>query len=296
MATKQSSNRANKQAKRQVRAKQKQKAAAIETAKGKQLLGRRAQASMLTEGLDKMSNQDIITTARQNLRKINKLRKKVRQGKITQAEAEKRIAGQIETDEITNKTVMQNINDVIPAVIRVHAGAEIFTRLAGEKRYEVTAEEETLIASLDEQVTKITEDISAIIVFVEAGKEPEEYMDIFMHYTEQLAQMFEVTVPGMMTVLTPRQDVIDAYAQEHRNTDVQMFDYMRSLHEERMVNVYPIYRTQTSAAGDAVDLVEHAYTPENPMPMDPVVDPDIEEAVLVETPDIEQDVLREVNA
>lgn len=282
MATKQSSLRANKQAKRQKRAKQKQVAVRKEQATTKQLLGRRA---MEKEVFGNVTDNDILQQAH---RRLKQLKKKARQGKITQKEFEQQLAGE---EEITNTVVMQNINDVIPALIRIHAGVEVFSRLVDEKRFEKTDEEVTRINTFDEQVTHITEDIGAIVTFVEAGKNPEDYMEIFMHYTELLARTFEVTVPALMLMLDAKKPEIDAYAEEHRTKELPVFDYMRGLHEERMRVVTPIYRTRTSPVEAIVEEVQHSYTPDNPMPSDPIIDEDVTEAVLLETPDLEKDVL-----
>jgi hypothetical protein len=282
MATKNSSLRANKQVKRQKRAKQKQAAIRKEQAVTKQMLGRKA---MEKELFGNVSDNDILQQAH---RRLKQLKKKARQGKISQKEFEEQIAGH---EEITNTVVMQNINDVIPALIRVHSGVEVFSRLAAEKRFEVTAEENTLINTLDEQVVHITEDISAIVSFVEDKKEPDDYMAIFMHYTELLARCFEVTMPALMLMLDAKKPEIDAYADEHRNKELPVFEYMRGLHEERMRVVVPIYRTRTSPIEGIVEEAKHSYTPENPMPSDPIIDSDVAEAVLAETPNLEQDVL-----
>lgn len=282
MATKQSSLRSNKQAKRQKRAKQKQIAIRKEQATTKQLLGRRETEKEL---FGNVTDNDILQQAH---RRLKQLKKKARQGKITPKQFEEEIAGH---EEITNTVVMQNINDVIPALIRVHAGVEVFARLAAEKRFEVTAEETTLINTVDEQVVHITEDISAIVAFVEDKKEPDDYMAIFMHYTELLARCFEVTMPALMLMLDAKKPEIDAYADEHRNKEVSVFDYMRGLHEERMRAVVPTYRTLVAPLEGVVEEAQHNYTPDNPMPSDPIIDSDVAEAVLAETPNLEQDVL-----
>jgi hypothetical protein len=280
MATKQTSLRANKQAKRQKRSKQKQVGARKEEALGKKLIGRREMAKLMAET---GSNESIADQAK---RRLKSMKKRVRQGKMTQAEYDKQTA--IE-EEITNTVVMQSINDVIPAVIRVHSGVELFCRLADEKRFEITAEEQTLINTTDELITKVTEDINAIVAFVDSGKTPEDYMGIFMNYTELLARLFDQTVPSVMAMLTPRQELIDTYAKEHNsNKEAGVFLYMQGLHCERMEKVFPLYHTQVSEAGDAAELL-HTYTPANPMPSDPTIDEDISDAVLLETPDLEKD-------
>jgi hypothetical protein len=282
MATKQTSLRANKQAKRQKRAKQKQVHARKEEAFSKKIIGRREMAKLYSEQATDESIAD------QANRRLKQLKKKVRQGKMTKAQFDEATSME---DKLTNVIVMQNINDVIPAIIRVHSGVEVFCRLADEKRFEITPEEQALINRCDEQITKVTEDINAIVAFVDGKKEPEDYMDIFMHYTEMLARLFDGTIPDIMLMLTPRKPEIDGYADEHHNKETTpIFEYMRTLHCERMEKVFPLYHTQVSAEGDAADVL-HSYTPENPMPSDPVIDADVADAVLLEAPDVEKDVV-----
>ena len=291
MATKQSSLRASKQAKRQTRVKQKKHA----DAKAKQLFDR----ELAKKRAEQAVNQNIGEEARLRLKQ---LKKRVRQGRMTQAQFDAETAGH---EKITNTVVMQNINDVIPAMIRIHSGVEVFIRLADEKRIVVTQEEHVLIQTIDQQITHVTEDINAIVAFVSDKKEPEDYMEIFIHYTELLATLFESTVPGVMAMITPHEGLIDQYANEHRNKEMPLFDFMRGLHCERMEKVFKLYHTPVSPAGDAAETL-HAYTPDNPMPVDPVVidgvaedvegqdrpliDEDVTDAVLAEVPDLEQDV------
>lgn len=282
MATKNTSLRQAKHAKRNKRAKQKQVTARKEEARGKQLIGRREMAKLMDSV---QSNDDIIVQAKDTLKK---LRKKYRDGKISRDEFEEKTAFQPE-EVITNKDVMQNISQVIPAAVRVHAGVEVLEILAGEKRFELSDDDLVLIKLLDQQLTSLVEDINAVTIFVEDEKVPSDYMEVFMHYTELVARIFEVTVPGVMLLLNAHDAAIDQYAHEHRDTNLPVYNYMLRLHEERMTRVAPMYRTTETVIAEPV----HEYTPANPMPSDPVIDDDIEDAVLGDTPDLERDVLAE---
>lgn len=293
MATKQTSLRAKKQEKRQKRSKTKQAIARKDEARGKFLIGRREMAKLMDDSLPGTFNEaDIGKLARQRLRKM---KKRVREGGMTKEALDEEIASD---SQITNKTTMESINDVIPIVIRIHSGIELFTRLGEEKRFEITPEQQTLINTADEQVTHLTEDINAITVLIEAGKEPDDYMEVLMHYTELLARFFEVTMPALMLMLTPQKPLIDAYANEHRNKELPMFEFMRGLHIERMEKVFMTYRTPMPGVDPMQQQEpEHAYTPDNPMPMDPVIDEDVAEAdIIAEIPDLEKELSGTDNA
>lgn len=279
MATKNTSLRQAKQAKRQKRAKEKQVTARKETARDKKLIGRREMAKLMD---DSHGHEGIAIQANKVLKK---LRKDYRAGKISRAEFDEKTDFKPE-ETITNKDVMQNIAEVIPAAVRVHSGVEILEILAGEKRFELSDEEVALIKQFDQQITALVEDINAVTVFVEDEKSPSDYMEVFMHYTELVARIFEVTIPGIMLLLNAHDAVIDQYANEHRDANLPVYNYMLRLHEERMTRVAPLYRTTQTVVAEPM----HAYTPANPMPSDPVIDDDVEDAVLAATPDLERDV------
>ena len=273
MATKQTSLRAAKQVKRKNRAKEKTKAAAIEIAKTKQLLGRRETEKSLME----MIAKDGPVAAAEYQHKFGK-KKKVRTGG--------------KPKELTNKAVMENISHVIVAITKAHAGVVVFCALADEKRFVISEEEQKIIDDFDNIVVKITEDVDVISTHIEADQKPDDYMGIFVDYTHLVAKLYQDHFPILVDMLKVHGPAMDLYYHEHR-AGVEVFDYMMQLHCKRMETVVPLYATKISNQPpiDTSGLVQHAYTPDNPQPMDPVLE--LDQALLTTQPDLEKDVMGE---
>jgi hypothetical protein len=264
MATKTAALQAKKLAKRKAAAKQKQKKANVERSASSQLLGRREDARMMAS----IAQGGVGAAAYQEHEK----RKRKKQG--------------TEAEELTNKVVMQNITNVLPQIVQLHAGVELFDILAKEKRFELTPENIQVMKDTDERTVQICEDIHAINTLIEAGKTPDDYSEVYMHLVQVLAQIGNDTQPAVIAMLQTQKDLIDQYAHEHRG-NMPMFAYQQQLHGLRMLRVGAEYATflheQFLEAKEAA--AEHAYTPADPMPLDPVETP-----VLSVEPDLVKDV------
>lgn len=260
MATKQSSLRTAKQQKRQTRAKDKRKAATIQHAKAKTANTRQAEEKRM---MSIIAEHGPIEAAR----RVYKQRKK-------------KGTDDLEAAPLTNKSIMQNINEVIVVLIRVHSGVEVFCRMAEEKRFEISPVQQELINLLDEQIVRLNENINVIATNIEGGREPDDYKIIFVDYTHGVAQMTEQTIPAVVDMLEAQKEIIDQYSIEHCGHN-PMFPFMADLHAQRMMRVVPLYaRPVTSQPDlDTSDLVQHSYTPANPMPSDPIIDEDAVDAV-----------------
>lgn len=263
MATKQTSLRAAKQAKRQTRAKDKRKIAAIQYAKVKTANTREAEEKRMMAVIAELGPVEAA-------RRIYKHRKK-------------KGTDDTETAPLTNKDIMQNINEVIVVLIRVHSGVEVFCRMAAEKRFEISAVQQELINLLDEQIVRVTENVNVISTNIEGGREPEDYQIIFIDYTHSVAQLTEQTIPAIVDMLESQKDIIDQYSVEHCGHN-PMWPFMNDLHCARMNRVVPLYARKVTAQPDldTSDLVQHDYTPDNPMPSDPIIDDDVSDAVFSE--------------
>lgn len=264
MATKQTALRNAKQAKRRNSAKERTKKANLQqqTIKHKQA----------KEYKQKTLMQEIAAKG-----PVETARKIYRKGK-----------GKGTTTKLTNKVVIENIAATIVACTKQHSGVEVFTRLGEEKLFVIQPVEQELIDMLDKQIVQLCENINAITIFVEAGKEPDEYMELFVDYTQLLAQMTEETFPLIIDMLQPKGELLDNYYNEHVNGRA-IFDYMTSLHFDRMKKVADKYATRIGKVElDHSPL--HSYTPTNEQPSDPMIDDDIEDATLVEEPNLLKDV------
>lgn len=256
MATKQAALRAKKEQKRKAVSKQKQKQANVKRNPDGSSLKMLEDTSLL-----KQAAREGIASA---MRRAHTSRK--RKGVKTKA------------GELTNKMVMQHISDVIPQIVRLHAGIELFEILGNEKRFEITQEERDLIKAVDGCVVLSAEDIQAISLMIEAGKQPDDYQEVYVHMVEVFAQIGADYQPRVLAMLQAQGGLIDAYANEHRGS-MPMYPYMMQQHELRMLRVGKEFATQLVA-----EKPQHSYTPEAPMPSDPV------ESSLAVEPNLEQDV------
>jgi len=256
MANKQTALRAKKEQKRKAVSKQKQKQANVKRNPDGSSLKMQEDVSLLKQA----ARQGIASA----MRRAHTSRK--RKGIKTEA------------GELTNKMVMENINEVIPQIVRLHAGIELFEILGNEKRFEITQDERDLIKAVDECVVLAAEDIQAISVMIEASKQPSDYQEVYVHMVEVFAQIGADYQPRVLAMLQVQGALIDTYANEHRGS-MPMYPFMMQQHELRMLRVGKEYATQFAA-----DRAQHDYTPDAPMPSDPV------EPSLAVEPNLEQDV------
>lgn len=267
MATKQSALRAQKQAKRAAASKQKQKKANIARNQDSKLLGRREDARMMAD----IATHGVKAAA---LNIHDRSRHKNKKSK-----------GEPEFEELTNAVVMQNITNVLPSIIRLHAGVEAFEILGrNEKRFDITDEQTALINEFDERVVWVMEDVNAISQFIEDNREPEHYSEVYLHLVQTLAQISADSQQPLIDMLSTQKDMIDQYAIEHCGSK-PMFAFQHELHGLRMLRVGKAYATKLAADfAEAQAKAEHNYTPEAPQPLDPV------EGTLQVEPDLVKDV------
>lgn len=158
--------------------------------------------------------------------------------------------------EFTKKDVMAMISESIPAIVRVHAGIEILQRLEQEGKFELNELQNALIDAYDETVTKFNEDVDAVIQLIEAGQEPEDFMELIQHLTEVLMQLMMEFREPIVEMLEAHGTELDEYAKEHRAEGTPMDEYMMTIHTQRMAVVFPIYKTHAGSAMSDDALLE----------------------------------------
>jgi hypothetical protein len=224
----------NKQAKRAAASKQKKKAANIERAKTQQQLGRRQ------EQQDRRSPQA----------------KAARNARVGYAVATKGVidtAKELQKDPefaktkikaLTNIEVLTGINEMIPVLGGVHGGIEIVTRLSDMKKYDILPHQAEMIEAFDRKVISISEDIHAMYEFINAEKQVEDYMPIFIHYIDTLADVVQFAIPELMEgLLQPIEALINEYVNEHKAEGEHSSAFGARVSDERIVRIAPEYRT-----------------------------------------------------
>lgn len=148
-----------------------------------------------------------------------------------------------ENTEFTNKDIAQMIAESIPPITRTHAGVEVLARLAKEGVIELTEENHALIVEYDKVVVKFNEDVDAVIMLMEAKKEPEEFMELVAHLTDMLMDLMTTYREPVIELIESHSEKVEEYVKEHRAEDQSMDDYMTLLHTQRAAEIYPLYRT-----------------------------------------------------
>lgn len=147
-------------------------------------------------------------------------------------------------EKLNNIEVLKGINQMIPILGNIHGVVEVTSKLVDMKKTTLTAEEQGMIDEYDRKVVGIAEDIHAIFEFINKEQEVEEYIEIFMHYTDLLAEVTEFSIPELMEkVLRPREEIINEYVREHKHDGEDNYTFGMRLHGERITRVQALYRT-----------------------------------------------------
>jgi hypothetical protein len=171
--------------------------------------------------------------------------------------------------ELNNVEVLKGINDMIPILGNIHGVIEVVEKLVEMKKITLTEEQQLSIDVFDRQIVAIAEDVNAIFVFINDEKEVDDYISLFVHYTDTLAEIMQFDIPRVMEVtLRPNELVINEYVREHMHEGESNYDFGMRLHGVRIARVAALYRTVKGAepaaaegtkplVGDLVD--EDAY-------------------------------------
>jgi len=172
--------------------------------------------------------------------------------------------------ELDRTKLISGFNSTAVIATQLHASAEVITVLESEKKVVLTEQDQELLVQLDKAVVALCEDIQAIKLLDQAGKKPEEYIDIVLH-TSQLANdlMFELR-PGMIALMDRYDAFVETYAKEHRSADMPMEVYMEQLHNRRIARVAPLYASAARVESDA--LMDNLVAEFEAMPDDEPVD------------------------
>lgn len=220
MGNKNQSLQAKRQAKAKTRQKKVQQRATVARNKEQRLMG-----EMQREARNvKVSDRGVLGTAEF----IHKTRQKTKS----------------KSEEITNLAVLEGIQEVIPKLLSIHATVEIVCELQKEGKVTLNEEQTKLVDQFDERVVKVGEDIVAIQTFIDADKEPEDYMAVFISYLDKLALLFEKELSELFDeVLKPYEVLVNDYVAEHKFEGESSFDFSMRYHTNRIDVVAPKYRT-----------------------------------------------------
>lgn len=212
-------------AKKQAKAKARQKKIKHQSAISRSTQQQHVASVLREQSKIKVSDRGVIGTAEY----LKAVRKKVDSG---------------DQEEITNKVVVEGIQEVIPKLLSIHAAVEVICELQKENKLTLSENDIKLIDQFDERIVKIGEDILTIQTFIEAGKKPEDYMAIFISYLDKLAMLFEKELEELFTtVMKPHETMVNEYVKEHTFEGESSFDFSMRYHTNRIDVVAEKYRT-----------------------------------------------------
>lgn len=153
--------------------------------------------------------------------------------------------------KLNNIGVLRGVHQMIPVFATLHGAVEVASILVGEGRFVLTPEQIDLINSFDRNIVLITEDINAMYDLIDAGKKPKDYIELYVHYIDLLAEVCQVQMHELMNELfRPHQELIDTYIKEHASTVHTMESFSMELHAKRMDRVAPLYSTAAAELHD----------------------------------------------
>jgi hypothetical protein len=236
MSTKQ----ALKKAKRAAVSKQKKKAANIERASLSKEVRRAAPRSktrrpLTSEAMNyRIATQGVLKTAREL--------------------ADNPENAKVKLQEMTNNEVLKGIREMIPVLGGIHGGIEVACRLVDEKKLELLPHQAEIVENFDRKVVAVSEDIHAMYEFMEAGQTPDDYMSIFIHYIDILAEMVQFSIPeALEQLLSPIEDLVNEYVKEHRQEGETSVEFGMRISDERIDRVAPLYRTTQALEDEPVE-------------------------------------------
>jgi hypothetical protein len=235
MSTKQ----AQKKAKRAAASKQKKKVANKERNFTQFLLGRRQEAR------DAASPEGVQAAEA-------RLRYDIATKGVIQTALDLKQNKQETTESLTNVIVLQGINEMIPILGNIHGVIEVVEKLVGMKKIVLSEPQQAVIDAFDRQIVSVAEDVNAIFVFINKEQQVEEYIDLYVHYTNTLAEIMQFDIPAVMEeTLRPNELVINEYVTEHKHEAETNYDFGMRLHGERIARVASLYRT-VQPSGDVI--------------------------------------------
>jgi hypothetical protein len=146
--------------------------------------------------------------------------------------------------KLNNIEVLKGINDMIPILGNIHGVVEVTSKLVDMKKTVLTEEEQAQVDIFDKQIVSVAEDVHAMFEFINKEQEVDEYISLFVHYTDTLAEIMQFNIPDLMAVvLRPREELINEYVREHMHEGESNYDFGMRLHGERIARVQALYRT-----------------------------------------------------
>lgn len=191
---------------------------------------------------------------------------------------------------ITRASFLRAIHETLDQVIKMHGGIAVYMILAeDESRFQITPENAARIETYERAVVRLVENVDAIVILDQAKKLPEDYIELVIDMADVMRDLMVINHKPTYEMLQRKEQEINRYITEHLPTGVDVFEYTRQLHEERIKKVGPSYATAEGQGVSAKEIAEMVLMTQTLMDEngeDVIVSADISNLVPDDHPDV----------
>jgi hypothetical protein len=197
--------------------------------------------------------------------------------------------GEIPEVGIDRLDFLKGIQETMGQVIKMHGGIAVYMLLAeNESRFQITPENAERIEGYERSVVRFVENVDAVVLLDQAKKLPEDYIELVIDMADVLRDLMVIQHIPTYEMLKRKEQEINRYITEHLPTGMDVFEYTRGLHEERIKQVGPLYvTTEGVSAKEIADMVLMTQDLMNENGEDVVVSVDTSNIKPDEHPDVE---------
>lgn len=152
--------------------------------------------------------------------------------------------GEIPEVGIERLDFLRGIQETLAQVIKMHGGIAVYMILAeDEGRFQVTPENAQRIEAYERAAVRMVEDVDAVILLDQAGKQPEDYVELVIDVADVMRDLMVILHKPTYEMLQRKEQEINRFVTEHLPTGMDVLEYVRQLHEARIKKVGPLYVT-----------------------------------------------------
>lgn len=161
--------------------------------------------------------------------------------------------GEIPEVNLSRTDFLRAIHETLDQVIKMHGGIAVYMILSeDESRFQVTPENAARIEEYERSVVRLVENVDAVVMLDQAKKLPEDYVELVIDMADVMRDLMVILHKPTYEMLKRKELEINRYITEHLPTGVDVFEYTRQLHEERIKQVGPLYVTTTGVSAKEV--------------------------------------------
>lgn len=196
--------------------------------------------------------------------------------------------GEVPEVGVSRTGFLRAIHETLDQVIKMHGGIAVYMILAeDEGRFQVTPENAARIETYERSVVRLVENVDAVVMLDQAKKLPEDYIELVIDMADVMRDLMVLHHKPTYDMLRRKEQEINRYITEHLPTNVDVFEYTRQLHEERIKKVGPLYvTTEGISAKEIADMVMMTQTLMDENGEDVIVSADISNLVPDDHPDV----------